>query len=154
MKRLRQRLPKEDNIRLHEPVARLRDAPRYLLRHDHLLHPLIGVRHLTLDASLRGEAAVRFNDDIIWYTGLAFQTVDVLREEPEELALLVQERDKGMRDCRPVPARIQFVCEGVEGERVLAKIGNVEDGFGVGKVEARKVGVEACVWGAEVGNAC
>lgn len=41
----------------------------------------------------------------------------------------------------------------VEGIWIVAEIGNVEDGFCVGKIELCEVGVEAGFWGAEVGDA-
>jgi hypothetical protein len=47
---------------------------------------------------------------------------------------------------------VQLLREGVEGEGVLAEVGDVEDSFGVGEVEAGEVGVEAGCRGAEVGD--
>ena len=48
-------------------------------------------------------------------------------------------------------ARVEFVSEGVEGERVLAEETQLKDGFWVGEVEAGEVCVETGVRGAEVG---
>ena len=49
-----------------------------------------------------------------------------------------------------VLARVQLLGEDVEGVGVLSEIGDVEDGFGVGKVEAGEVGIETGVGRAEV----
>ena len=38
------------------------------------------------------------------------------------------------------------MCEGVEGQRVVTEIADIENGFGVGEVQASKIGIEACVW--------
>lgn len=51
-----------------------------------------------------------------------------------------------MRDCGAVFAGVEFAGEGVEGRRVSAEVGDVEDGFGVGEVEAGQVGIEAGGW--------
>jgi hypothetical protein len=34
---------------------------------------------------------MRFNDHVVWYSSLALEAIDVLREELEEQALLVQQ---------------------------------------------------------------
>jgi hypothetical protein len=57
-----------------------------------------------------------------------------------------------MRYRRPIFTRVEFLREHIEGFRVVAEVRDVEDGFGVGQVEACEVGVEACFWGAEVGD--
>lgn len=48
---------------------------------------------------------------------------------------------------------VQFLCKGVEWERIIAEVIESEDGFGIWEVETLQVGIEACFWGAEVGNA-
>ena len=58
-----------------------------------------------------------------------------------------------MSDRGSVLARVELVGEGVERFWVAAEVGDVEDGLGVGEVEAGEVGVEAGVGAAEVGNA-
>ena len=77
---------------------------------------------------------MRFDDLVGWDTGFTLEAVNVLREEFEELALFVQERDEGVRDCGPVAAGVEFVGEGIEGKGVSAEIGDVEDRFCVGEI--------------------
>lgn len=55
-----------------------------------------------------------------------------------------------MRNRRPVFAGVKLFCERVEGKRVIAEVGDVENGFGVGEVEAGEVCVQAGLWAAEV----
>jgi hypothetical protein len=43
--------------------------------------------------------------------------------------------------------------EGIKGFWVIAKVRDVEDGFRVGEVQARKIGVETGLWRPEVWNA-
>jgi hypothetical protein len=93
-------------------------------------------------------------DLVSWDAGLALQTVDVLGEQLEEQPFLVQQTYEGMGDGRSVVAGVQLLGEGVEGQRVAAEVANVEDGLGVGEVEAREVCVQARVGGPEVWNAC
>jgi hypothetical protein len=58
-----------------------------------------------------------------------------------------------VRDGRAVArARVEFARQDVEGARVGAEEGQIEDGFGLGEVERCQVGVEACFGGAEVGD--
>lgn len=71
----------------------------------------------------------------------------------EQQALVAQQTDEGVGDGGAVAARVELVGEGVEGFWALAEVGYVEDSFGVGEVEAGEVGVEACFWTAEVGDA-
>lgn len=65
----------------------------------------------------------------------------------------MQQFDEGVRDCGPVFARVEFLRQSVEGFGMGAEVVDIEDCFGVGEVEACQVGVEACVWRAEVGDA-
>lgn len=56
-----------------------------------------------------------------------------------------------MRDGGPVPsARVQVPSQGVEGPRVNAEEGEVEDGLGLGQAEGSQVGIKARVRGAKV----
>lgn len=57
-----------------------------------------------------------------------------------------------MRDGRGVVAWVQLFRKDVEGVGVPAKVGDVEDGFGVGEVQTSEVGVQASVGRTEVGN--
>ena len=68
-------------------------------------------------------------------------------------ALAGEQGQEGVGDGGAVAgARVELAGEHVEGLRVLAEEGQVEDGFGLGQVERREVGVEACGGGAEVGD--
>jgi hypothetical protein len=68
-------------------------------------------------------------------------------------ALAGEQGDEHVRDGGAVAgARVELAGEDVEGARVGAEEGEVEDGFGLGEVERGEVGVEACFWGAEVGD--
>lgn len=66
----------------------------------------------------------------------------------------MQQGYEGVGDGRSVVAGIQLLSKSVEGEGILAKVANIEDGFGVGKIEALEVCVEACLWRAKVWYAC
>jgi hypothetical protein len=65
----------------------------------------------------------------------------------------VQEGDEGVGERGAVLPWVEFVREGVEGVGVLPEVADVEDGFGVGEVQALKVCVEAGGGRAEVGDA-
>jgi len=93
-------------------------------------------------------------DDLVaWNARLALQAVDVLREQLQQQALFVQERDKAVCDCGSELSRIEIVGEGVEGEGILSEVGDVEHGFGVREIELCEVGIEASGRRAEVGDA-
>jgi hypothetical protein len=55
-------------------------------------------------------------------------------------------------DCGVKLARVELLGEHVEGVGVVPEVGDVEDGLGVGEVEALEVCVEACAWRPEVGD--
>lgn len=93
---------------------------------------------------------MRLDDLVVWHARLALQAVDVLREQLEQQALLVQQRYERVCDGRPVVARVQLLRERVEGLWVVAEVGDVEDGFGVGELQPLEVGVEARLWRAKV----
>jgi hypothetical protein len=57
-----------------------------------------------------------------------------------------------MRDGGVELARVELLRQDVEWLRVLAEVGDVEDGFGVGQVEAREVVVQPCFGGSKVGD--
>lgn len=46
-----------------------------------------------------------------------------------------------MCDGRSISARIELVCKRVEWLGVLAKVRDIENGFGIGQIEACKIGV-------------
>jgi hypothetical protein len=117
-----------------------------------LLHFVIRKRRLALDASLGGEAAVSLDNQLARDTSLSLKAVDVLGEEHSKEVLLGKQRYEGMRDGRGVVARIQLLCENIEGIGVLAEVGDIEDCLGIREVEASKIGVQAGVGGAEIGN--
>lgn len=86
------------------------------------------------------------NDPIAWDACLALQAVDVLGEELEQEPLLVQQVYERVCDCRAIFAGVQLLREGVEGQRVLSEEGQLEDGLGVGQVQALEVGVQPRLW--------
>jgi len=51
---------------------------------------------------------VRFYNRFVRDTGFTLEAVDVLREELEQEALVVEEPDEGVRDRRPVFAGIEL----------------------------------------------
>lgn len=59
----------------------------------------------------------------------ALQRVDVLGEAFVKEPLARDERDEGVRDGRSVVVGIERFGKGVEGLRVRAEVGDVEDGF-------------------------
>lgn len=114
---------------------------RRLFLVNRLPHLVIGIRRRALNAALLCERAVCFDDRVAWYARFAIQTVDVLCEVLKQEGLLVEKCYEGVRDCWPVLPRVEFVGESVEGERVLAKVGDVEDSFRVWQIEACEVGI-------------
>lgn len=80
------------------------------------------------------------------YPCFTLQAINILGEEFEQKPLLVQQVYEGVRNCRPVLAGIQLLCEGVEWQRVLSKEGQLEDGLGVWEIQALEVGVQPCLW--------
>jgi hypothetical protein len=57
-----------------------------------------------------------------------------------------------MRNGRSVLPRVQLLRQGVERQRVLPEVIDVEDGFCVGEIEPLEIGVEPRFWRAEVGD--
>jgi hypothetical protein len=87
------------------------------------------------------------------HTSFTLQTVDVLGEEFEQSSLLVEQADERMRHGRSVFPRIEFVSEGIEWMGISAKIRDIKHGFGVWKLQACKIGIQASIGRAKVGNA-
>lgn len=100
------------------------------------MRPHVFVREAppTLNAPLRCKAAVRLDDPVGGDPGCALKAVDVLGEELVQEVLLREERYEGVGDGRAEAARVELAREDVEGLRVVAEEGDVEDGFGVGEV--------------------
>ena len=46
------------------------------------------------------------------------------------------------------------MCESIERTGVFTEVGNIKDGFGIGQVKTREVGVETRVGRTKVGDAC
>ena len=82
-----------------------------------------------------------FDDSVVRDAGGALEAVDVLGETLEEEAFVGDEADKGVGEGGVVFARVEFVREGVEGERVGAEEVEFEDGFRVRQVEPGEVRV-------------
>ena len=57
---------------------------------DVLFDLFLWVRCLAIDTALTRERPVGFYDLVTWYTSFALQTVDILREQLEQQALLVK----------------------------------------------------------------
>lgn len=95
---------------------------------------------------------MRLNDQVTRYAGASFEAVDVLGEEHTEDLALGEEADEGMADGGVEFAGVQLFRKHVEWVRVLAEVANLEDRFGVGELESRKVVVETRLGRAEVGN--
>lgn len=64
----------------------------------------------------------------------------------------MQQPNKRVSDRRPVLARKHLPGQRVERLGVLAEVRDIKHCFGVGQLEARKVGVDAGVWRAEIGD--
>jgi hypothetical protein len=96
---------------------------------------------------------VGLDDEVGRHAGGALEAVDVLGEEHAQQALAGQQGDEDVGDGRAVArARVELARERVERRRVLPEEAQVEDRLGLGQVQRRLVGVEACVRGAEVGD--
>ena len=117
-----------------------------------LAHGSIRVLAPAVDAPLGSKAAVGLDDLVGRDAGAALEAVDVLGEEVAEEAAAGEEGDEGVGDGGVEFARVELAREDVEGFGVLAEVGDVEDGFGVGEVEAGEVGVQAGAWGSKVGD--
>ncbi len=96
---------------------------------------------------------MRLDDAVRGDSRRALEAVDVLGEEHVQQALAGEQGEEDVRDGGAVArARVELLGEHVEGARVGAEEGEVEDGFGFREVEGGEVGVEACFGGAEVGD--
>lgn len=152
VKRFGERLAKEYNIRLDEPVAAGLSAVRDLSTKHVLLHLVVGEFGLALDAPLCREATVGLDDLVGGHTGRALEAVDILGEEHLEEAFAGEEGDEGVGDGGMEFSGVELVGEDIEGLGMAAEVGDVKDGFGVGEVQAGEVGVEACLGRSKVGN--
>ena len=92
------------------------------------------------------------DDPVGRHAGGALEAVDVLGEELVEEVLLREQGDEDVRDGGAELARVELAGEDVEGLRAGAEEGDVEDGLGVGEVQAGEVRVEPGAGGAEVGD--
>ena len=95
---------------------------------------------------------MRLNNLLRRHTSCPLQTVYVLREQHVQQPLLRKQRYKRMRHRRFIFSGVKLLGEHVEGRRVLAEEGDVEDGLWVRQVQPRQVRVQPRVRGAEVGN--
>jgi hypothetical protein len=68
-----------------------------------------------------------FNDGLSRDTHQALETVNVLREDLQKQAPIMEKADKGMRNCRSVIAWCEFASQSIEPPRVLAKTLDIED---------------------------
>ena len=134
MERLWQGFTKEDNVRLHQSIARLPDTMWNLHLQHQLLHFVSGVLCLTIDASLRGETAVCLDNLVGGHAGPSLEAVDVLGEESEEEVLLREQGDEGMRHGGKELAGVKLFGKYIKGLRVPAEVGNVKDSLGVRQV--------------------
>jgi hypothetical protein len=65
---------------------------------------------------------VRFNDHLTWNTSLAFQAIDILGEEFQQQASVVQQLDERVRYRRSKFPGVKLVRESVKGERILSEV--------------------------------
>jgi hypothetical protein len=84
------------------------------------------------------------------HSRLALQAINILREQLQQQSLFVQQLDERVRYRGPEFARIKLMRECVERFRVVSEVGDIEDGFSIGEIEAREIGIEACIWRSEV----
>lgn len=73
---------------------------------------------------------MRLDDHLAWHSCFPLQAVDILGEQLEEQALVIQQLGKGMGDRRAVATGVKLMRESVERQRVIAEVGYVEDSFG------------------------
>lgn len=161
---------KEDDFRLDQAIALGVEAARHRLVLDGVVHALLGIRLLAVDATLSGKcissksipqlyassflrrkAAVCLYNLVARHARLALETINILREQLEQQSLLMQQVCKRVRNRRPELARIQFLRECVKRLGVVAEEGNVEDGLWVGQIEPREIGIQPRVRRAEIG---
>jgi hypothetical protein len=69
------------------------------------------------------------NDLLPWCSSLSFQAIDILREQFQQQPFVVQQLDEGVCYGGTVFTGVKLVSEGVERERILAEVGDVEDSF-------------------------
>jgi hypothetical protein len=96
---------------------------------------------------------MRFDEPFFFDPGEPFERVDILRPEPVQDALVLQESKKVVRRCRLEVARVQFFRQRVERFRMVFEIVDIEYGFGVRQVVLRQIVVEPCPGRAEIWNA-
>lgn len=75
---------------------------------------------------------MRLYDLVIRHSRLALQAVNVLREQFQQEPLLTQQIYEGVCDGGSELSRVQFLCKNIERERVVPKVVESEDCFGVG----------------------
>jgi hypothetical protein len=91
-----QSLPEKDDVWLYKPVTSFSYTMRDFHPTDDLLHSVIRILSLTIDASLCGKRAMRFHNLVSRYTRFSLQTVNVLCEELKQFSLLVKQTDERM----------------------------------------------------------
>lgn len=148
---LRQTLAEEDNRRLHEPSARC--AARNVAGDAGLLDGVDVGSATTVDAVRAGKRAVRLYQRVARYAGGALERVDILREQTQQQALLVQQSQKVVRRRRSMHAGQQLFRERVERFRILTEVVDFEYRLGRRQVVLLQIVVQTSARRAEVRNA-
>ena len=105
------------------------------------------------DAGGCGEGAVALNEVVGRDASVAFKVVYILGEVCEELVLVLEEANEGVCRGEFLAGGKDVFGDGVKDAGVLAEEMYVKDFLRVGEAKMLQLGVEACVFGAEIGDA-
>lgn len=117
-----------------------------------LLHRFIWISLPAVNTALSSETPMSFNNHLAGHTRLALKTVNVLRKQLQQTALVIEQLDERMSNRRPKPTRIKLAGQCIKWLRVLPEEANVEDSLGVWQFQMCQVGVDTGVWGTEIRN--
>lgn len=76
---------------------------------------------------------------VLWKPRLELQTIDVLREELQQQALVMKQFDERVRNRRPVLSWKQLLCQCVERQRILPEVAYIKHSLRVREVQAREI---------------
>mmetsp|Transcript_46717 Transcript_46717/g.133241 ORF Transcript_46717/g.133241 Transcript_46717/m.133241 type:complete len:323 (+) Transcript_46717:95-1063(+) len=152
---LRQLLPEEDNLRLHEISLLLPEGLPALLAlvngrlQDIDVHHDVGLRVYHVRAV---KVAVRRDQLLRRQPGLPLQRVDVLGVTPEQDALFVEEANEVVSWRWLVVSRPHLLAQHVERVGMAPEVVELEDGLCLGKIEALQVVIKAGPRRPKIGN--
>ena len=89
-----------------------------------------------MNTSLRGKAAMGFDDFVSRYAGPSLKGVDILRDAEVEQLLLGQESNEGVCQRRRVISWIELAGQRVKGQRILTKEVDIKHRFGIRQIES------------------